>query len=56
MTEEKPNVVVEEKAHRFAIRGRALAVLSILFLVPFLRHRREQGKARRHGRFPILGH
>jgi hypothetical protein len=58
MTEEKPesNGVLKRNAHRCALCGQAVAVLSILFLVPFLRRRREQRKARCHGRFAILGH
>jgi len=56
MTEEKPKGVLAPTAHRCAVCGRAVAVLSIVFLVPYLRHRREQGKQRRHGRFAILGH
>lgn len=58
MTEEKPksNGVLARNAHRCAVCGQAVAVLSILFLVPFLRRRREQVKARRHSRFAILGH
>lgn len=56
MTEEKPKGVLERNGHGWAVRGPAAAVLSILFLVPFLRRRREHGKARRHSRFPVLGH
>ena len=56
MTEEKPKGVLARNAHRCAVCGQAVAVLSILFLVPFLRHRRERAKERRHGRFPIFGH
>jgi hypothetical protein len=56
MTEEKPKGVRELNAHTCAVCGRVLAVLSILLLVPFLRRRHEQGRARRHGRFAILWH
>jgi hypothetical protein len=43
-------------AHKCAVCGRVAAVLSILFLVPFLRRRHEHKKTRRHGRFAILLH
>jgi hypothetical protein len=56
MREEKPEGVLEGNAHRFALGGRAIAVLSLLFLVPFLRRRREEPKGRRHGRLAIFGH
>lgn len=56
MTEEKSKDFRERNAHKFALGGRALTVLSIVFLVPFLRRRREQSKERRHSRFAILGH
>lgn len=46
----------QQIAHKLTVGGKALTVLSILFLVPFLRRRREQRKVRRHGRFAILGH
>ena len=56
MTQEKPTGFLERNTHKFAIGGPALTVLSVLFFVPFLRRRREQHKARRRGRFAILGH
>lgn len=58
MTEAKPksNGVLARNAHRCAVCGQVVAVLSILFLVPFLRRRRERAKARRHSRFAIVWH
>jgi hypothetical protein len=56
MTEEKPKGVFARNAHRCAVCGQAVAVLSILFLVPYLRRRHEHSKERRHGWFPIRGH
>ena len=56
MTKEKPNRFLERNAHKFTIGGQALTLLSILFLVPFLRRRHEQRKVRGHSRFAILGH
>lgn len=52
--------VVRRNGHMFARGGEVVAVLSLLLLVPFLRHRREQRHSRWHGRwhgrFLILGH
>lgn len=56
MSEEKPTGFFERNAHTCAVCGRVVAVLSILFLVPFLRRRREHRKERHGGRFPIFGH
>lgn len=56
MAEEKPKGFLERNAHRCAVCGRVLAVLSVLLLLPFLRRRHEHSKARRHRRFPVLGH
>jgi hypothetical protein len=56
MSDEKPEGVLERKAHRFALGGRAVAVLSLLLLVPYLRRRRERHHGRWHGRFPVPGH
>jgi hypothetical protein len=56
MTEEKHKGVLGRNAHTCAVCGQVLAVLSILFFVPFLRRRHEHRKARRHGRFAIVWH
>lgn len=56
MSDEKSEGVLERNVHKFALGGRAVAVLSLLFLVPVLRRRREQHHGRRHGRFAIPGH
>jgi len=56
MTEEKPNGFLERNAHKFTVGGKAVTLFSVLFLVPFLRRRHEQSKAKHHGRFAILGH
>ena len=56
MTEEKSQGFIARNAHRCAVCGQAVAVLSILFLVPYLRRRHEQDKERRHARFAIFGH
>ena len=56
MTKKKSDGFLRRNAHTFSVGGRALTVLSILFLVPFLRRRREQRKVRGRGRFAILGH
>lgn len=55
MPEKKPESSLEGNAHTFAVGGRALTAASILLLVPYLRRRREQRKAR-HSRFTICGH
>ena len=56
MGDDKAESVLKRKAHRFALGGQAVAVLSVLFLVPFLRRRREQRHGRWHGRFAMHGH
>ncbi len=58
MGEEKTEGVLEKNAHKFALGGQAVAVLSILFLVPVVRRLREQQHKRQkhHRHFPILGH
>ena len=53
MGESKPAGMLERHAHKFALGGEAVAVLSILLLVPFLRRRHEQRRHRRHGRLAI---
>jgi len=56
MGEEKRADLLRRNTHKFALGGEAIAVLSIAFLVPFMRRRRELRHARCHGRFAILGH
>ena len=59
MGEEKTEGVLEGNAHKFALGGQLVAVLSILFLVPVVRKLREQQQHRRHKQhrhFPIVGH
>ena len=56
MSEKKRKGMLGRHAHKFALTGEALAALSILFLAPFVHRRREQRKARCHGRFAIRGH
>ena len=56
MSEEKPEEVLEN-GHRFTLGGRAVAAVSILLLVPFVRRLRAQRQERHHHhrRF-LLGH
>jgi len=56
MREEKPESVRKGNARRFVRGGEAVAVLSVLFLVPFLRRRREHRHGHWHRHFVILGH
>jgi hypothetical protein len=57
MADEKSDGVLERNAHKFALGGQAVAAISILLLVPFVRRLREQRREQRqHRRFPILGH
>jgi hypothetical protein len=53
---EEPKRVLERKAHFFALGVEAVAVFSVLFLVPFLRRRRDQRHGRWYGRFVVSGH
>ncbi len=55
MDEEKPKGALERHGHKLALGGEAVAVLSILLLVPFLRRRHEH-RHRRRGRLAILWH
>ena len=56
MGEEKQEGVLEHNAHKFALGGQAVALGSLLFLVPVFRKLRAQRheKPRRH--FPSFGH
>ncbi|HZD86859.1 MAG TPA: hypothetical protein VE088_02510 [Gaiellaceae bacterium] len=57
MGEDKPEGVFERNRHKFALGGQAVAVGSLLLLVPVVRRLREQRQARHHHRrFPLLGH
>ena len=56
MSEERPEGVFERNAHRFALGGQAVAAVSILFLVPFVRRLRAQRHERHHHRRFVLGH
>ncbi|HET7568144.1 MAG TPA: hypothetical protein VFJ91_09155 [Gaiellaceae bacterium] len=56
MREEKPEGALEKNAHRFALGGQLVAVLSILFLVPVIRRLREQRRPKHRRHFPIPGH
>jgi len=56
MGEEKPKGVFKGKARRFALGGEVIAALSFLFLVPFVRRRREHRRGRWHDRIAILWH
>ena len=56
MREEKPQGVLEKNAHRFALGGQLVAVLSVLLLVPAIRKLREQRHPKHRRHFPILGH
>ena len=57
MGDEKSEGALEKNAHKFALGGQAVAAISILLLVPFVRRMREQRRERRqHHRFLIFGH
>jgi hypothetical protein len=58
MGAEEKDGVLEQNAHRVALGGQAVAVLSILALVPVIRRLREARieKHRKHRHFPLLGH
>ena len=56
MREEKAKGILKGNAHRFARGGQAIAVLSFLFFLPFLRRRREHRHGWWHDHFAILGH
>jgi hypothetical protein len=49
---------VEGNAHKLVLGGRAVAAVSLLLLVPFVRHMRERHRERQHHhrRFLIFGH
>ncbi len=47
MGEEKKEGVLEKNAHKFALGGQLVAVLSILFLVPVVRKLRGQQEHKR---------
>ena len=58
MGEEKTEGVLEKNAHKVALGGQIVAVLSILFLVPVIRRLREQRAQKQNHRFhiPLVGH
>jgi hypothetical protein len=51
MAEEKRRGFLARHGHKLALGAEALTVLSIVFLVPFLRRRHEHRHHRRHGHF-----
>jgi hypothetical protein len=57
MGDEKSKGKVERHAHKLVLGGRAVAAVSILLLVPLVRHLRERHQERQHHhRFLIFGH
>ena len=56
MSEDKQEGVLEKNAHKFALGGQAVAAVSILLLVPFVRRLRAQRHERHHHRRFVLGH
>jgi hypothetical protein len=56
MSEEKSKGALEKHGHTFALGGRAIAAVSILLLVPFVRRLRAQRAERHHHRRLLFGH
>ena len=58
MGEEKQDGVLEQNAHKVALGGQLVAILSLLALVPVLRRLREKRneKQQKHHRRFLLGH
>jgi hypothetical protein len=58
MRDEKTDGVLEHNAHKAALGGQLVAILSLLALVPVLRRLREKRveKQKHHRHFPLVGH